>query len=284
MISWVYEVIRNFAEFSDEQRNSYRIFLADIFLEIIWDESIQPVEQIQIIQDPANSTEELKRATVEQTLTQKSQKETINIFRYVNPVNGKVEYMCNRESCKESIVKFLEGDPTDPMNRVEANNQTTGKIYGLILPKITEGKFVLKTNDSPVSKGVRPEKGKECENVSNISGHKDQLLKIQGMMVALGYPKFIDPIVNEKEARVRIEAAKATKKKKDGDDLGPMEREIKKVREKLMKDSRKFQNVIKACSLKNIMLRMLDKMERSRNRLRYFYRPVAAIKSNHRLK
>jgi len=284
MISWVYEVIRNSTEITDEKRGFYRIILADSFLEIIWDESIQPVEQIQIIQDPANSTDELKKVTIEQTLKQLSKGVEMNIFRYVNPATGKVEYMCDKKMCNESIVQFLEGNAADPINSLEANNETTGKIYGLIIPKISEAKFVLKTNDSPVSKGTRPEKGKECENVSNISGHKEQLMKIQEMITPLGYPRIIEPIINERETRVKADAAKIAKKKKDAEDAQPLEREAKKVREKLMKDSRKFQNVIKACALKNIVLRMVDKMERLERRKRYFYRPVAAIKSKHRLK
>jgi hypothetical protein len=77
---------------------------------------------------------------------------------------------------------------------------------------------------------------------------------------------------------------KAVKKKKEDDGLSPIEHEKRKVREKLLKDMRKFQNVIKACALKNIILRMVDIMERRKKRLRYFYRPIAAIKTKHKLK
>ena len=104
-------------------------------------------------------------------------------------------------------------------------------------------------------------------------------------ITALGYPQFLlsDTVLNEKEGRAQ-EATKMPKKKKEDDGLSPIEHEKRKMREKLMKDVRKFQNVVKACALKNIILRMVDKMERQKNRLRYFYRPIAAIKTKHKLK
>ena len=169
----------------------------------------------------------------------------------------------------------------------EANRETTGPIYGFLIPKLGTGKVVMKTNDSPVNKGKNPEKGKECENVSTMSGHKDQLRMMREMIAALGYPQFLltEAVLNEKEDRAKAKVAeKGGKKKKEEDGLSPMEREERKMQEKLFKDVRKFQNVIKACALKNIMLRMVDKLEREKERMRYFYRPILAIKTRHRLK
>jgi hypothetical protein len=105
------------------------------------------------------------------------------------------------------------------------------------------------------------------------------------MIMGLGYPQFLlsDAILNEKEMRAK-DTVKAPKKKKEDDDLTPIEREQKKMREKLFKDTRKFQNAVKACALKNIILRMVDKMERQAKRLRYFYRPIATMKTKHKLK
>jgi hypothetical protein len=174
------------------------------------------------------------------------------------------------------------------VNITEANRETTGSIYGIVIPKLETGKVVLKTNDKQVNKGVKPEKGKECENVSTMSGHKDQLRKMRDMIVTLGYPVFLltEGVLNEKKERA--EKAKASekvgKKKKEEDNLTPMQREEIAMQEKMLKDVRKFQNVTKACALKDIILRMVDKMERKKGRLRYFYRPILAIKTRHRLK
>ena len=282
MISWMHDNIRNSLEIpSDEDRVRYRAVLADVFLEIIWDESIKPSEQISMFFNPENKSDELTRTVLEQEII----KDGTSAFRYVNPLTGQIEYMCGRERCSQAVINIFETDKTDPINVLEANRETTSLIYGFIIPKIKEGKFVLKTNDRPVNKGKPPEKGKECENVSTIDGHKEQLREIRTIITALGYPQFLlsDTILNEKEGRAQ-EATKMPKKKKEDDGLSPIEHEKRKMREKLMKDIRKFQNVVKACALKNIILRMVDKMERQKNRLRYFYRPIAAIKTKHKLK
>ena len=283
MVSWMYETILNSTEYPEDKQILYRGVLANAFLEIIWDESIQPVEQIRIIGDPANLSEELKGVIKEQYYV----KGTTHIFRYVNPMTGGLEYICGRDKCSKAIIDILEKDAADPINTLEANQETAGAIYGFIIPKIKEGKFILKTNDRPVKKGAVPEKGKECENVSTIAGHKDQLVAIRALLDSLGYPPFllIDAVLNEKEQRVKTEAVKAAKKQKVvGEDEGtPMEREMRKVKEKLVKDVRKFQNVIKACALKNIILRMIDRLEVGKGK-RYFYRPISAIKTRHKLK
>lgn len=282
MISWMYDNIRNSPEIpSDADRERYRAILADVLLEIIWDESIKPNEQHAIWLNPANESDELNRAVLEQVI----KKDGATAFRYVNPLTGLIEYLCGKEKCSQAVTNIFETDKLDPVNLLEANRETTSLIYGFIIPKIKEGKFVLKTNDRPVNRGKVPEKGKECENVSTIDGHKEQLREIRAIITALGYPQFLlsDAILNEKEGRAQ-DAVKLPKKKKEDDGLSPIEHEKKKVREKLMKDIRKFQNVIKACALKNIILRMVDKMERQKNKLRYFYRPIATIKTKHKLK
>ena len=276
MISWMYENIQTSKNYSEEDRTLYRKILADTFLEIIWDESINFSEQIEIVTNSKNNSEDLKRVTLEQALEREGKK----IFRYVNPLTGGIEYMCGKEKCSQAEVRILEKDTSDPVNLLEANRDTTGKIYGFIIPKIKEGKLVLKTNDVSVNKGIIPNKGKECENVSTISGHKKQLVEIREILLELGYPSFllIDSVLNEKDQRDKPE--EGVKKKK----LGERMSEENKMKDTLLKNTRKFQNVVKACSLKNIILRMLDKLERSKRRKRYFYRPIATIKSKHKLK
>jgi len=280
MISWMYENIHNSTEYTEENRVKYRTVLANIFLEIIWDESISPAEQLKIIETPANLTDELKAVITEQKMQQGS----TSVYRYIDAFTGKIEYICGKDKCSQAVVRLLDTDAADPLNKLEANRDTTGPIYGFIIPKIKEGKYVLKTNDRPVSKGVVPEKGKECENVSNFAGHKEQLQQIGEMLKTLGYPPFllVDTVLNEKELRVKGEAGKL--EKKDEAEVAQANREMQRVKDKLIKDFRRFQNVIKACALKNIILRMLDKMESEAGRKRYFYRPIAAIKTKHKLK
>jgi hypothetical protein len=114
------------------------------------------------------------------------------------------------------------------------------------------------------------------------------------MLVALGYPEFLlsDMVLDEKGARKKeadegtAGAAKPTKKRKEvatGVE-NAARAAVLKLRSKLALDSRKFQNVVKACALKNIILRLLDKLEAARGGKRYFYRPIAALKAKHKLK
>ena len=268
MISWMYENILDSADYGDDKKVQYRGLLADILLEIIWDESILASEQIRIVLDPANTSDELKKVTDEQRIQQGG----TSVFRYVNTTSGGIEYMCDKKKCSEAVVRVLESDKTDPLNVLQANSETTGKIYGFIIPKIKEGRLVLKTSDislNPIPKGSIPPKGKECENVSTTAQHKLQLEDIGKILDELGYPRFllVDAVLNEKKQRGKAEPVK-------GGEVN-----------KLHGDRRKFQNSVKHCALKNIILRLMDKLQRGADGAkRYFYRPIATLKTKHKLK
>ena len=302
IFSWMIESIKTLG--ADQQK--YLPSLGDVLLDMIWDENLSKDEQQLILKEPR--TDLIKAAAAEQIL-QRGDKE---IFRSVSLVTGKIEYTCGEEKCSEIIVRTLESDTKDPFNKLQANNLTSGNIYGFLIPKLKDARIVFKTNERPVSQGVQPEKGGECEIVSSIEGHKKGLRAIRSMIVDLGYPQFLldESVLNEKGTR----AAEDKKKKADVAasvykevytrlrNTGVKESEaIKKATEarkkaiekspdrlkleaKLLLDSRKFQNVIKACALKNIILRLIDKLETKKGGKRYFYRPISAIKSNHRLK
>jgi hypothetical protein len=132
-----------------------------------------------------------------------------------------------------------------------------------MVPKGKERAMVFKTSKPPVS-GTKPEKGGECEIVSTITYHIKMLKEIAEIMDGLGYKRLIlrDEVLDEKERR------KAQKKAGAAAVVNPL---------------RQFQNTIRACALKNLILRWLDKMERKKERgLRFFYRPLAALKSGHK--
>jgi len=278
MISWMYEHLKNSGLYEKEKQTQYFKLLSEVFLEIIWDESLTNVEQSKILHTARN--ELVDSVSVEQRV----KKGSTEAFRYVNIDTGIIQYECNSAPCSEAVVRLFESDKTDPYNSLQVNKTTTGPIYGFIIPKLKESKFVLKTSDRLVDPGQPLEKGKECENISKISDHKDQLKEIRTMIVAIGYPPFLitDSVLNEKEDRKKERDDK--KKKKKPDELTVAEREIVKMKDKLVDSFRKFQNVIKACTLKNITLRMVDKLEAIRGGKRYFYRPISTIKSKHKLK
>jgi hypothetical protein len=277
MISWMYEHIKNSGLYSAVNETLYLKTLSEVFLEIIWDESLSYKEQLKVL--TAERTPEAIAVSVEQLV----KKGSTEAFRYVNTDNGVIQYQCGEQPCSEAVVRLFEVDKMDPYNLLQVNKNTTGPIYGFILPKLKESKFVLKTSDRVVDPGQPLEKGKECENISTISDHKTQLRQIRTMIMALGYPEFLinDLVLNEKEERKKV----VKKMKKEDEVMSTGEREVVKMKIKLVDSFRKFQNVIKACALKNIILRMVDKLEKGRaTGKRYFYRPISAIKSKHKLK
>jgi hypothetical protein len=135
-----------------------------------------------------------------------------------------------------------------------------------------------------VDPGKIPEKGGECEIVSGMEIHKKQLRAIRDMITALGYPELSlsDVVLDEKGERKKKEVEKKRKpKEKEDEALTAAQKELVKLKLKLKLDERKFQNVIKACALKNIMLRFIDRLEQIKKRKRYFYRPISSIKAKH---
>jgi hypothetical protein len=94
------------------------------------------------------------------------------------------------------------------------------------------------------------------------------LKEIGEMYDAEGVPRFllVDEVLDEKTRRLK-ERAEALAAKRPPAPPNP---------------NRSFENANKACALKNLSLRWLDKMASSTKRLRYFYRPIAAYKTGHK--
>lgn len=286
MISWMVEDIQR-GDYTEEQRATFRPVLAQVLGELVWDDAFSATEQLELVRaGGARTTDSAREQLLKRGDTQ--------IFRHVVPTTGSIEYLCpgadgGYSKCSEAVVRVLEGSATDPLQGIQANRNTTGRIYGMILPKLKDGKLVFKTNNRPVDPGVQPEKGGECEIVSSISNHKKELKEIRDMIVGLGYPEFLlrDEVLEEKAGRPTSLAAKKKKGAKE-EEVSPRRAEFLKTQTKLRLDARKFQNVVKACALKNIILRMVDILESRRGGAgasrRYFFRPVAAIKARHKLK
>jgi hypothetical protein len=97
------------------------------------------------------------------------------------------------------------------------------------------------------------------------------LKQISDLLVAEGFPRFIltESILDEK-ARKKAEKAAA---KAAGT----------KITTEARRPGRTFENAVRACALKDIILRWMDIMKADAEpRKRYFYRPVAAQKSGHK--
>jgi hypothetical protein len=178
--------------------------------------------------------------------------------------------MCGSSPCSTAVAKEFEKDAGDFLNGLQANTTTTGQIYGFIVPKAKERRLVFKTSSAPPPPGGKPEKGGECAIISTISYHIHMLKEISNLLVAEGYPRFIlvEGILDEKARRKR--------EKEEVKSAGVKGVALTK------RANRTFENAVRACALKNIMLRWMTIMSTAKGGRRYFYRPVAALKSGHK--
>jgi hypothetical protein len=276
MINWLYEHIISTEAYSQEMKSQYLAGLSDTLLEFVWDESLKIQDQRSLVSLNGDTTLKVAR---EQLLKRGEQ----TAFRYIDPSTGVMRYICGDKECFQAVVMGFERD--DPMRNMKADQTTTGQTYGFIVPKAKEGRLVFKTNDSPVAPGKAPEKGKECTIVSTISYHITDLKALGEILVAEGFPKFIltEEVLDEKARRqkekMEAKAAGRTAPERTKTDI-----KVCGSREPNAKGTRSFENSTRACALKNIVLRWLDRMNQQRGagRLRYFYRPIASIKTGHR--
>lgn len=262
MISWLSDHIDGTEAYSSEQKSQYRKALAQTLTEFIWDESLRAVEQKQIL-DTGNIT---ARATAKEQLMKVGETEA---FRYVDPMTGKLVYICGDKPCSEAVVRVFETSNTDPLHGIQTNTTTTGQIYGFIVPKAKERRLIFKTSSAPPPPGGKVEKGGECSIVSAISFHIQMLKEISNLLVAEGYPRFIltEDILDEK--------ARKRKEKQEAKAAG----RAATVGEK---SGRTFENAVKACALKDIILRWMSIMQAAKRGRTYFYRPVASLKTGHK--
>jgi len=263
MISWLYEHIHISEEYRPEQKIQYFRGLAETLLQFIWDESLRPNEQLQLI---LAKDEYAIRAAGEQLVT----KEGTTAFRFVDSITGVLKYMCGMTPCVEAVRKEFESNPADTLRGLVVTTETTGSLYGFNVPKAKERRLIFKTS-SPPAPGGKLDKGGECAIISAISFHITMLKQISDLLVAEGFPRFIltESILDEK-ARKKAEkaAAKAAGTKVTTETRNP---------------ARTFENAVRACALKDIILRWMDIMKANTEpRRRYFYRPVAAHKSGHK--
>jgi hypothetical protein len=96
------------------------------------------------------------------------------------------------------------------------------------------------------------------------------LKDISNLLVSEGYPRFIltEDILDEK--------ARKKREKQENKAAG------RKTAQAIKNENRTFENAVRACTLKNIILRWMTIMQGDKGGKRYFYRPVAALRSGHK--
>jgi hypothetical protein len=196
-----------------------------------------------------NTQEQLILASYDDDATQKVAEEQIvqngKYFRYLNykePYD--ILYYCGKKLCFEAEKRILDKDTKDPFNRIpEANISNVGPYYGYMVPK---GKQIVFKTNVPAPVGSKPKGGSECRGASSIKEHLTSLLLL-GKILRENYVSDFD--LNETTI---------------GPDGG----------------SRKLKNANMYCSIKEYVLRWMDK-KKIRN-VRWFYRPISSFKTNHK--
>jgi hypothetical protein len=270
MVNWLYSYIKESPDsgFTEENRSSYLKALGQALLEMMWDENIRPNEQEQLYwtKDP----KAVEVATKEQVVKRGES----SALRIIDIAAGTIKYKSGLgKPCPEAVARVFDTDAENPINTIQANINTAGAIYGFNIPKTKEGRIIFKTNERPVQPGQKPEKGSECSIVSTIAFHIRMLKDIAELLKGEGYPVFI----------LKEEYLDKKKKGEQAEDEKRRTGTYAKKGPKHFK-TRSFENAIRACALKDIMLRWMDVMQREKGEgaKRYFYRPVAALKSGHK--
>ena len=165
----------------------------------------------------------------------------ILVNRFIDPKKNEVQFMCESEqTCLKSVVDEIKRDNSEPLRTFSVNNKTAGGLYGFIVPK--NGEFVFKTAEPP-AEGGKVNRGKECGNVSTMTGHISNLVEIGDVLQTAGKSDF---------------------------DLN---------RQTIL-GTRKIRNSTRACTLMNIVLRYLD--ANMLNGKRWFFRPVQTFYTGHK--
>ena len=165
----------------------------------------------------------------------------ILVNRFIDPKRNEIQFICEGgQTCIKSVVDEIKRDSSEPLRTFVVNNKTTGGPYGFVVPK--NGEVVFKTADPPYE-GSKVNRGKECGNVSTMTGHISNLVEIGDILKTAGKSDFD---LNR------------------GTILG----------------TRKIKNSTRACTLINLLIRYLD--VDMLNGKRWFFRPVQTYYTGHK--
>jgi hypothetical protein len=199
-------------------------------LSYVWDEWISLEEQKELL------FSEKQAHMVQDDVYQMGR---LVVHRMFDPATGKLQYLCDEAICATSIVEEIEKDKTDGIQAFSVHRRNTGALYGFIVSK--NGSIVFKTADPPDT-GKKVERGLECENVSNMTGHVTKLVQLGDVLRSEGQHD-----LDLTRTMIRVE--------------------------------RPIENSTRACTLLDIVLRYMDALRIQGKR--WFFRPVQAFYMGH---
>jgi hypothetical protein len=163
------------------------------------------------------------------------------VNRFMDPKNGEIQFLCEGgKACVKSVVDEVKRDMSEPLRAFSLDNSTSGNPYGFLVPK--NGDVVFKTAEPP-PKGGKVGRGKECGNVSTMTGHIANLIQLGDILKAAGKSDF-------------------------------------ELNRAVVLGTRKIKNSTRACTLMNLIIRFLD-ADKIQNK-RWFFRPVQAFYTGHK--
>ena len=219
MVEWLWVSFHK----SNKNQDAFRKCLLFYF----WDEWLTLEEQKFLVYSDIDVTECIKENQYSVG--------RVTATTFMNSKNGEIEFICDSKPCVKAIVDSIKRD----MEVFKVNMKTTGNIYGFIVPK--NGNIVFKTAEPPLM-GEKIGRGKECGNVSTMTGHIANLVELGDILKSNGKTDF---------------------------DLN-----------RGIIATRKIKNSTRACTLMNLLFRLLD-LYRINNK-RWFFRPVEAFYIGHK--
>jgi len=214
--------------------------LRSVILEYLWDEWLDAATQLSYY----NSKDEEILNIATENITRSGSYEA---FRYIDSQTNILKYICeDGQPCPAGVVDaFSKTD--EPIKGVKAVQGKTGFMYGFVVPKT--GNMVFKTHN-PHKEGEKVSGGQECGNVAS----KDYVNKLKSISSEI--IKQDVPITDFDEKNFYMKADRAENKK-----------------------SIEISNSTQGCTLLNLVLRFMDKLNVDGKR--WFFRPVSAYYSGH---
>jgi hypothetical protein len=227
MVEWFHT---SFQKSSAKNPEAFRQTLLFYF----WDQWLTVEEQMFLVYSTGLNVQELIKEN-QYSLGR------ILVNRFMDPKTGEIQFMCEGgKACLKSVVDDIKRDSAEPLRAFSLNIRTTGDPYGFLVPK--NGDVVFKSAEPPYE-GGKVGRGKECGNVSTMTGHIANLIQIGDILKAAGKTDF---------------------------DLN----------RGVVLGSRKIKNSTRACTLIELLIRYLD-ADKIQGK-RWFFRPVQAFYTGHK--
>lgn len=217
--------------------------LADLALEYIWDEFITTGTKRELLS--VSAADSIVRAVAKDNYWVF---EGVTYIRLLNAETNTIEYICAdgaaKAPCPRAIIEVLERETAaDPLLQKPIDVRYTGMEYGFLNFNPKKKKVVFKTGQPPMPKG-KLGRGSECSINSGTTYEVELLMKLGGLLRAAGQS-----------------------------DLGLNDARMGKKR---------IQNAVRVCSVKDLVLRYMDKSRIQGKR--WFYRELESKLFGHPLR